>query len=37
MNKEDVIKKKIKAGRDFILKFSDEEGLPGDYMTDQEM
>ena len=37
MNKEDIIKKKIKAGRDFILKFSDEEGLPEDYMTDQEL
>ena len=37
MNKEDVIKKKIKAGRDFILKFSDEEDIPEDYMTDQEL
>lgn len=33
----EMIAKRIKAGRDFILKFSDEEGLPGDYMTDQEM
>ena len=37
MNKEDVIKKKIKAGREFILKFSDEDGIPEDYMTDQEL
>ncbi len=34
---EDIIKKRIKAGRDFIMKFNDVEGVPEDYETDQYM
>ncbi|MBO5994557.1 MAG: SagB/ThcOx family dehydrogenase [Firmicutes bacterium] len=32
-----IIEERIKAGRKFVLKFSDEEGIPEDYMTDQEL
>ena len=31
----DIIAERIKAGRDFIMKFNDVEGIPEDYETDQ--
>ena len=33
---EDSIQKRILLGRSFINKFGDEEGIPEDYLTDQE-
>ena len=33
---EDSIQKRILLGRSFINKFDDEEGIPEDYLTDQE-
>ena len=33
----DIIAERIKAGRDFIMKFNDVEGIPEDYETDQYM
>ena len=33
----DIIAERIKAGRDFIVKFNDVEGIPEDYETDQYM
>ena len=33
---EDSIQKRILLGRSFINKFGNEEGIPEDYLTDQE-